>query len=299
MDYYVIVNPAAGKGKSRKVWPHIEKTLRHLNISFNYEFTRGFDHARKLALQASDEKYSHIVVVGGDGTLFEVINGMNHDKVTLGMIPVGTGNDFARTAGIPLDWAEACRVLTEGKEMAVDLGRINERYFINLSGTGLDSMTAWEANRYKKYLGKLSYVMGLLKQLLFFKPFQIELLGRDVCYSAPIWLVSVANGRYYGNGMMVAPQAVLDDGLLDIVIVEDLPRLEFLRVFPRVYKGNHLAHPKVRVFREKELEIKAEKPLPVHCDGEILHLTSLKYSILPGKLQIKVPGSAQPLVLAG
>lgn len=299
MDWYVIVNPAAGKGKAKRVWPEIEKTLKQLNISFTYECTRGFDHARQLAQKASAENFKYIMVVGGDGTLFEVINGIDPGRVTLGMIPVGTGNDFARTAGIPLDWAKACQVLTQGREMAVDLGKINERYFINLSGTGLDAMSAWEANRYKKYFGKLSYVLGLLKQLIFFKPFQIELLGRDVCYSAPAWLVSVANGRYYGNGMMVAPQALLDDGLLDIVIVEDLPRLEFLKVFPRVYKGTHLNHPKVRVFRERELEIKTERPLPVHCDGEILHLTSLKYSILPKKLRIRVPVSAETLVLAG
>ncbi len=299
MEWFFILNPAAGKGKVKKLWPDIQNYLKKLKISFTYEFTRGYNHARELACGAMAEKVKKVVVVGGDGTLFEVINGIDPGKVTLGIIPLGTGNDFARTAGIPLDWEKACRVLAQGNEMAVDLGRINEHYFINISGTGLDAMTVWEANRLKKYFGKISYVVGLLKQLIFFKPMQIEVRGRDLCYSAGAWMVSVANGKYYGNGMMVAPRALLDDGLLDIIIVEKLPRLEFLKVFPQVYKGTHLNHPKVKFFRERELEIKTEKPLPVHCDGEILHLTSLKYSVVPQKLKIIVPVTAETLVLAG
>ncbi|UNC90668.1 diacylglycerol/lipid kinase family protein [Candidatus Contubernalis alkaliaceticus] len=299
MEWFVIVNPAAGKGKVKKLWPDIESYLKKQKICFTYEFTRGLNHARELACRAMAKKIKKIIVVGGDGTIFEVINGIDPGKVTLGIIPMGTGNDFARTAGIPQDWKKACRVLANGNEMPVDLGRINEYYFINLSGTGLDAMTVCDANRLKKYLGKISYVVGLLKQLICFKPIHIEVLGRDLCYSARAWMVSVANGKYYGNGMMVAPRALLDDGLLDIIIVEELPRLEFLKVFPQVYKGTHLDHPKVRFFRERELEIKTQRPLPVHCDGEILNLTSLKYSVVPGKLTIKVPGTAETLVLAG
>jgi len=287
---HCIVNPVAGKGLTGKEWGKIWETLLHTGFDLTYEFTGGKGEGSQLAKKAAAAGADLIVAVGGDGTVNEVVNGLVGTQAKLAIIPTGTGNDFVRTVGIPLDPLEACIVIGTMKSRIVDLAKIGDTYFLNVAGIGFDAQVAAEVNRSNSFLkGKLSYLWAILKVVTAFQPAQVELRFEGNTITKKILVVALANARYYGGGMEIAPGAKVDDGLLDVVTIEEMSKLELIRSLPLLLKGRHLGHPKVSVYRCPELTVTGPKTVFVHADGELLEGLPIAVAIVPKALEILVP----------
>ena len=297
----VIVNPVAGAYSTRRKWPHISKLLKHVGLSFDYEYTEGVGHAIELARVAASNGYRYVVAVGGDGTVNEVANGIlcstGSSNTSLGVVSTGTGSDFTRSVGIPRNYAVACSFLTSSRRLLIDVGVVEykskgqtlQRFFINAAGVGFDAAVVEATERLPKYFGgTIPYLFGLLRSLFGYKNKSVVLhLGTKV-ENKRILSVVVANGCYFGGGMYMAPQAELNDSLLDVVTVGDIGKLELLKALPMVYKGTHINHPKVRMEKATHITVESSEPILVHADGELLGEGPVSFWLMPAALSIVV-----------
>ncbi len=290
----VIVNPIAANGKVGRRWPQVKEFLEKKGVPFSFALTRYPAHAITLAAEAVEKGFKVIIAFGGDGTLNEVINGVFRQgpstEVTLGAIPGGTGSDFTRSLGLPRDPIKALEKILEGQTIRVDLGEIKcfkegrpeKRYFINVAGLGFDAVVAERTNRAPKIFGgTIPYLYNLLLTLITYRslPFKITIDSLHIELKA--YLVVVANGKYFAGGMFVAPGAVLDDGKFYVAIGEDMSRLEFLSLVPRVYKGTHINHPKVKVYEAQTVEISSDAILFIEAEGETVGTAPATFNIYP------------------
>ncbi|MBN1366804.1 MAG: diacylglycerol kinase family lipid kinase [Dehalococcoidales bacterium] len=296
-----IVNPVAGALSTKKKWPLISSLLKHLGVSFDYQYTEGIGHAIELAKDATNRGYDHVVAVGGDGTINEVANGILTSKsiasTTLGVISTGTGSDFIRSVGIPHDYIEACSCLSQGQSKPVDIGVVEyqknnipmQRYFINTAGIGFDAAVISSVEKSSKRLGgTIPFLLGVLRTLVTYRNKVVKVTIGDNEESKKVVMVMVANGRYGGGGMKFAPTAQLDDGLLDMLIISDMGKLELLKAFPTVYKGTHINNPKVKLLQTDHVKIDSLEKIPVYADGELLGEGPIVFRLLPAMLRIKV-----------
>ncbi|MCR3920945.1 MAG: diacylglycerol kinase family lipid kinase [Firmicutes bacterium] len=287
--YFFIINPTAKRGRVLPVWGRVKSYLEEYKIPHDFAFSTSTEHVSELAASAAATGYT-VVGVGGDGTLSGIVGALADKGLTFGIIPAGTGNDFARTFNIPLDPTAALQVILSGNTVCLDLGLANGRYFANVVGAGLDAEVAADANRiFKKISGPLGYMMALLRQLAIYRPKKIKLTVDGSIHYVNAWLVTVANARFYGGGMEVAPQADPQDGLLDIVVVHNIHRLRFLQLFPLVYRGQHINNEAVRTWQGTNVAVESEELLSVHADGDLHGTTPLAVTIKAGAVQLFVP----------
>jgi diacylglycerol kinase (ATP) len=292
----LIVNPHSARGRTRALLPEIAERLRQLNIDFDLEQTIAPGQAIELARQAVLAGYERLVAVGGDGTLHEVANGllgMGREKsVVLGLIPSGSGNDFAAALGIPTGPA-ACARLRNGSARIVDAGRVTvdggSRFFVNNVGLGLDAEVTIASTRSRYLRGLALYLSSALPVIAFGRwPYTMQFWINDQEHLQSITLLTVANGTRVGGGFLLTPQAKLDDGLFDICYAAGLSRLETLKLLPRAIKGTHLDHPAVTSTRSTAVKIVAESGAPAYVDGEVLCTGGRHFEleILPGALSV-------------
>jgi diacylglycerol kinase (ATP) len=298
----LIVNPVAANGAVGKNWPRIRDFLQAEGAKFDAVLTERPGHATQLARQALDDGYRTIVVVGGDGTVNEVLNGLVVEgavdpEVMLGIIPWGTGADFTRSLGIPHDYMGACRQLLRFETRLVDIGKITclhegrevERYFINAAGLGFDGEVAELANRSSKVLGgTMTYLACLFISLVTYRNKDVEFSFDGQHVRGRLNSVIVCNGRYLGGGMFMAPEASFDDGIFDVVILGNLNKLEVVTNLPRVYKGTHLTHPKVSLCHAKEVHVEARERMFLQADGELIGEAPATFQVVPGALRVVV-----------
>lgn len=297
----LIVNPAAGAGRTAKKWPAIKERLKNIGLRFENDLTEAPGHAIELAKSAVSKGYKLIVSVGGDGTINEIVNGIyatGHIKdVILGIIGTGTGSDYIRTIGVSPDYQEACEHLLHPQTKLVDLGIVeyrnngnsHKRLFANFAGMGFDAEVVKTTTRKFKSLGsKPSYLMGLLSTFLCYKNKTIRLKIDGHEEVRKICTIVMSNGKYGGGSMMVAPEADPGDGLFDVIIIGDISKPDLLWSLPRIYKGTHLTHPKVTLKRAKEVEIYPESLMSVQADGELLGEAPASFSVLSSTLSIYV-----------
>ena len=295
----LIVNPAAGAGKTAGRWPAIKQYLQNKGLKFDYDITEDRGHATHLAKTAVEKSYEQIVAVGGDGTINEVVNGLydsgNMKDVTLGIIGTGTGGDFSHTLGIPRHWQQACETLLHPKRVIADLGKVElinngqskKRLFVNFAGLGFDAEIVRATTvRFKKLGGLPAYLAGLLTTLCNYRNRDIALKLDGKLQNRRVCTVVMSNGKYGGGSMFLAPNAKLDDGLFDVVIVGDVDKLDLLRSLPRIYRGTHLTHPKISVTRAREVEVQSTMPASIQADGELLGEAPARLSILPKAITI-------------
>ena len=297
----VIVNPVAGVGSTHRKWPLISQRLKEVGLSFDHEYTDGVGHAVELARAAASDGYQYLVAVGGDGTVNEVANGILSStdlrRITLGIVSTGTGSDFVRSAGIPRDYVRACSSLTSQRRLLIDVGvveymndgKTKRRFFVNGAGSGFDAEVVKTTGSLPKYFGgTIPYVGGLLRSLVGYKNKTVALRVGDRLETKRILSIVVSNGCYFGGGMRVTPQAELDDGLLDVMTVDDMGKFELLKAFPTIYKGTHITHPKVRVEKAIHIAIESSERVLVHADGELLGETPASFWLMPAALSIVV-----------
>jgi len=233
----LVINPVAGAGKTLRIWEELEGVLRELQLDFDYRFTEAQGHAIEIGKEATRKGYGLIGVVGGDGTLYEVVNGIMFSesdiRPSVGIIPSGRGSDYCRTVGIPQDWQTAASLMVSGRKRLVDLGKMKyrnkdgskvESYFINIAGVGFDGEVTERANEFPKILkkavgGTATYLLSLLMTYASYTEKDIELQVDDELLRVLAATVVVANGQYFGGKMRVAPEASPDDGLFDVIVI--------------------------------------------------------------------------------
>jgi YegS/Rv2252/BmrU family lipid kinase len=304
----VVVNPNSRNGVTKRRWSVIEAKLRSALGALDVEFTRAPRDAERIAREGVRSGVERIVVAGGDGTLNEVVNGLLSAELgkyaSVGLLPLGTGADFARTAGVPTAIDAAIRSLAEGKPLAVDAGRVishdSDRreltsYFANIAGVGLSSLVAELVNQGSKALGgRASYILGSLRGLLQYRSAPVSIcIDGELVFEGPLVLAAVANGQYFGGGMRVAPGAKLHDGLLDLVAVPELSekpllgKVSLAMKMPRLYSGSHFDIPQVHHSRGRLVEISGlGGRVPVDVDGEPRGTLPARIEVLPGALTL-------------
>lgn len=296
-----VVNPVSGNGSGSKKWRIIENVLISRGIAYSVKMTQtGLDAKSFAGDFAADPAISSVVAVGGDGTVHETANGLFSagSLKPLGYIPAGSGNDFALGFGIPSRTEDALEVILSQRAVRrADVLKYGDRIAVSSVGVGLDGRIALVTNTasYKKWLnriklGKLSYVLSLVRVLAAYKPRRITLTvdGADHIFDR-VWLVATANIPYYGGGMMICPGADPADGSAEICVVSGIGRAELLAVFPRVYKGTHTTHPAVRFLRGSRIGLCSEHALDIHMDGETAGKTPIELEVVPAALSIIAP----------
>jgi YegS/Rv2252/BmrU family lipid kinase len=233
------------------------------------------------------------MVIGGDGTVRDAAEGLcsstRGHPLPVGILPGGTGNDLARTLSLPRDLTAALDVALTGETRLLDVWTWNGTPFVNVTGVGLDAAAAETVNRrVRKLHGTLAYIVALCMTLPGFKPLRLSLRFPDGEWSGEAWLAAFANAQFYGGGMQMAPQALPDDGLLDVVVIENVPKIELLRQFPGLFKGAHIRHPRVRSFRVAEVEVEAAA-YPASVDGELIGATPARVVRATRQLAVRVP----------
>jgi YegS/Rv2252/BmrU family lipid kinase len=286
----VIVNPSAGGGRAGRILRDVEAGLSEHRLEYQIERTLTLDHARELAKSAAGSG-DVAAALGGDGLIGAVADALRDSDGVLGVLPGGRGNDFARVLGIPLDARAACGVLANGEVRRLDLGRVGASTFIGIASCGFDSDANRIANQTKLVRGKLVYAYGALRALVRWKPARFEVrIDRGAPHSATGYTVAAANSKAYGGGMLMAPDASLEDGLLDVVIVADVSKLRFLCLLPTVFTGKHVGQPMVCVLRGREVEISADRPFTMYADGDPIAELPATVTVLPAAVRTIVPG---------
>ena len=297
-----LVNPASANGATGKRWPELAHRAASLGLHGETHFSERPDHISELARAAAESGAGLIVAAGGDGTLNEVVNGIAGLDVELAVIPLGTGMDFARSHGIPTKFDDAVRVAAEGRVVTMDAGRVEYltwareqrvRWFDNVGSVGMSGAVAQRANSMSKALGgRVTFFYALTRVFFAWENTEVEVeLDGGERRTGRMHDVVVANGRYHGGAMLLAPEASVQDGLFDVLLIGDVSKGDFIRTAPKLYRGTHLAHPKVDLVRSATVRVDAPEPLPIELDGEQVGTTPARFEVVPGALRVRVPGN--------
>jgi YegS/Rv2252/BmrU family lipid kinase len=283
----LIMNPASAGGRPLRLLPRVEQELAALDLVHRVVATRDMEHASQAAAEAAADGDT-VVALGGDG-LVGTLAGAVRAAGPIAVLPGGRGNDFARALSIPDEIGAACRVLAEGSERRLDLGEANGRPFVCIASTGFDSDANRIANEARFVKGNLVYLYAALRATAAWRParFTVRLDGEAHQFEG--YTVAAANSPFYGGGMRIAPDANMNDGLLDVITVERSSKLRFLANLPKVFSGKHIAADSVRAFRAREVVISADRPFDVYADGDPLTALPATVRIIPGELRVIAP----------
>jgi YegS/Rv2252/BmrU family lipid kinase len=294
MKHIFIINPAAGKGKSLELIPFIEECFKDKAGELVIRVTDYPGHATALAKEYSGNGKCRIYSVGGDGTVNEIVNGIAGTESALGVIPTGSGNDFIRSVQTESDIKAMIVSTINGKEKSIDLAKVNDKYFINISSIGFDANVVYNADKFKKMpgiTGSMAYLISIVYTVFKNKicNIKIDIDGKKM--DLKLLLAAVANGRYYGGGILPTPDAKLDDGLFDICLVTEMKRIQILSLFPKYVKGLHAQIKQVSFYKGKKIKIESEENFCLNIDGEILTAQTLIFEILENAIKVIFPVS--------
>lgn len=300
--FLIIVNPIARRGNGARSIPAIRTAMTRLGADFELVQTEQPGHAIEIAQQATAGNYGTVVAVGGDGTVNEVVNGLlqaagdGPTTVPVGVIPLGSGNDFAyMMLRGNLSIKEACQQLVEGQDRLVDVGAVtadgnNFRYFANGLGIGFDAQVSIESRRIKVLRGFLMYFWAVLRTVfLHYNPTPVTVICDDQSYTQPLLMVTTAVGQRHGGGFYVTPFALADDGLLDVCIAGNVSRPAIFPLIPRFMNGSHVSHPKCTMLQGRKVTVSSPVGLAAHIDGEIYTLAAKRFEMesLPARLWVR------------
>ncbi len=290
MPWTAIVNPVAGRGRTQKLLPDLERAASAAGIALHVSPEPGAP--TKLARAATDEGHD-LVACGGDGLVTEVAGVAADTGKRLAIVPTGAGNDFARVLGYdPKHPLRAFDAIANGHDRVVDLGRVNGRWYTCVTASGFDAEANRWANTVRRLSGTTLYVAAVLRTLAVYKPHRFRVTVDGEAHETTAWLVAVGNGPAYAGGMRVTPAASLEDGLLDVTIVGAMSRPQFLWNFPKVFKGNHVGHPEVTTLRGAQVYLEsldASIPMEVYADGERVGPLPGTMEAVRDALNVRVP----------
>lgn len=293
MNILVVYNPHAANGRARKLIPQIKSYLNQSGLEALILQTKSSGHAVELVKQADLSQLDGVIAFGGDGTLFEVLNGyqLNNAKAKppLGLIPNGTGNAFMKALNLhSADWQKAIDIIARNCPRRIDIGRFvsegQTRYFMNIVGMGFISDVAESAVPYK-WMGNAAYTAATFRNLVKLKSQKMTIEVDGETFERQGVFVEVANSSYTGTNFLMAPKATLDDGLLDVVILKSITRLRILRLFTSIYDGSHINYDEVEYIQGKKIKVIEEKPGRLIPDGEILGMTPVEFECMPGAIE--------------
>lgn len=286
-SYKLIVNPIAGGGRAKALLPKIEKRFQEAGVEFDLYTTKGHQDAVAAAAKAAAEGFDIVVAVGGDGTVNEVLNGIVGTKAVLAVAPGGKGNDFATAINMPRDPDAVCDTLLKAETRAIDLGKVMDRYFINSVGVGFDASVALRVNQgVRPFKGTSAYIYTFFRMVSSYKTIEMEIdLGNGPFTAKPL-LVAVGIGQAYGGGMKIVPDAIIDDGLFDVCVMEDMNRLSLVYHFPKVFSGKLKNLKQAGMHRTREVKLTLSETRPMHLEGEILFGDQMHFTLEPKGMNV-------------
>jgi YegS/Rv2252/BmrU family lipid kinase len=284
----LLVNPASAGGKALGILPKVEEELKRLGADYRVVRSDSGDHAKQLA-NAMAESGEVAVAVGGDGLVGTLAGALDEGRGAMAIIPSGRGNDFARVLGIPKDPVDAARLAYQGDERRLDVGRVDGKTFVGIASYGFDSDCNELANETKLVRGNLVYAYSALVTLARWKPARFTVTVDGERHEFTGYAVAVANSKAFGGGMYLAPNAELDDGMLDLVLIAEQSKWRYLRGIPKVFKGEHGDDPAVTFLRGKRVEVDADRPFTVFADGDPLAGLPATVTVAHQALRVIVP----------
>lgn len=289
MKTLFVINPIAGKGKAKEIVPMIEGICNSCGIEYSMVYTSKPKDGILLAREGVKAGYQRIVSVGGDGTLNEVVNGIAESDVVLGVIPAGTGNDFIRSIYKKRDLSTIINDVLKGDVRSIDLAKCNDMYFINIGSGGFDAEVALASERTRKiFTGSMAYIAALIKTIFVYKSKKMKVIIDGLEFEKNTLLVAIANGRYYGGGILPAPRANLSDGIFDVCFVENMSKLKMLVLFPKYIKGQHEGIKGVSFYQGKSIKITSDSHFGVNIDGEVSMERNVEFQIVPKGIRVAV-----------
>jgi len=286
----IIVNPISGRGKGTRSAARLKRILEGDNVPHQIYQTESQNHAVEIAERLAGSGCQRLVVVGGDGTISDVVNGIVGSPVELGIISVGTGNDFARSLGLPFNNVEAAyQVVRRGEVRDVDIGVDGKRFFVSALGVGFPALVANETNKMSWLGGQAAFFLSVHKALHRMRPFPARIVLDEQVLEIDCTSILIQNTPFIGGGLKVAPEARLDDGCLDVVIVGAVGKLDLMLNFPRVYSGRHSTHPAFRVYKSQSVQVTSNVALEKMSDGDQSGLVPVEAKVLPGALKVVLP----------
>ena len=288
-NYNFIVNPAAARGKAVRVAKKVKDICEDQHLDYQLIYTEKSGDATKFAAESKDQ-FECTVAVGGDGTINEIVNGLMGGHSKLGIIPVGSGNDFVRVMDIPLNVNKAMNILLAMKTRSIDIGKAGDRYFQNGLGIGFDAWVVEETLKVKNLRGTAIYLYSVFRTIYTYQPPVVNLQYNSVNRTEKFYMITVGNGISLGGGFKLTPNAIVDDGVFDLNIIRDLKKWEIYQNLISVFVGKHIYLEQVTTDRTDELSINSEDGFAAHVDGELisLNLNSLKVKLLPKALEVVV-----------
>lgn len=285
----LIVNPVSGKGRGAQAAEQASRLLRDYGLDNQVLNSCSPQDPTELARAAAQEGCPLVIGVGGDGLVQQIASELIHTDTALGIIPTGVGNDFARGLGLPLDLREACNVIAQGSPRKVDVGQVNERYFLSVAVLGFGAEVNRRANQFHRFRVNTLYTCLTIATVFSFKPltFTVTYDGHERrCYS---WMIAVGNTWSSGRGMALVPAARADDGVLDACIINGMGKWELLYTFPRVFKGRHIYSTGIDTIRGKELTINSDRSCEIYADGERIGSLPVVLKAVPQALMVMLP----------
>ncbi|MFW5981796.1 MAG: diacylglycerol/lipid kinase family protein [Halanaerobiaceae bacterium] len=301
-----IVNPVSANGKTAELWPRYEAYFKKQGINLEKRFTSYPGHAIELAMEYAEDGYDRIMAVGGDGTINEVVNGLYssnnqliNEKSRLIVFSQGTGCDYIRTLGIGNNVEDIVDIIKRDKLSMLDLGQVafinyrgvqEKRFFVNLSDTGIGAATAKLVNESSKRLGGLlTYLLGIIRTLIVYKNREMKIsIDGELKYNQVLNSLIIANGKYFGGGIKIAPEAELDSGTFNIVALKNFSKIDIIANLIRAYKGTHLSHPRVESLEASEILIESAHSLDLEVDGESLGTVPARFKVHKALLPVLI-----------
>lgn len=282
-----IINPVAGNGSSKDTIKRIHDKMIEAEIRYSISISGYKGEVEDLAKEAVEEGYTDLVAVGGDGTVLEAFNGIYNHDIALGIIPSGTGNDFARVLDLTHNLEENINKVIIGHTERIDVGRVNDKHFLNVAGLGIDSSILEKTEKVKKAIkGPMAYLLSTFMVLSKYKCQDIKITIDGCEMTRHCYLVAIGNGSYYGGGMKITPKASLTNGLLEVVIIHKMPKIKFALLFKKVFSGDHIHESVVENYQGKHVKIEASSEVKINVDGNLIGQGSCEISIEEKKQKI-------------
>lgn len=289
MSIAIIANPLAGRGRGQKVAQFTKNFLTEQGVDFQLMYTRSAGHAIELAQRAS-ESHETVAALGGDGTIREVLEGIWRSPAALGIIPGGTGNDYARGLGIPREAELAIQTLLHGQEVLFDIGLENDVVFGQMASIGFSADVLEYVNSHRKgfWKGSAAFLAGIVATIRSLRSFPVKIIIDGQAIEKKIIALFALNMPYGGGGMQFAPEARYDSGHFHILLIEEIGKLDFTLTLPKIYSGKHVTHPAVTILTGKEVTIEGD-PLPIMIDGDIFPAQPFHTKIRPKAMRVIAP----------